>query len=181
MLLLACAFALAIAAVAYAKTVNDGNDTKGKIDIKKATFSKTKSGKYRIVVTFFDKVPPSGGQGNERIQVWKKKPETVSGCGGRCFKTQWYVMQGPQTGKQPVYYRCGAEGDPCTKTGTGKIERDGNKLTFTFPPKAVGSPKHKLFWHVESAYYGNNDECPTFDACFDKAPNGEGKVVKELL
>ena len=81
----ALCIALAIVAVAGAKSINDPNDTKGKIDIKKATFSKTKDGKFKIVVVFYDKVPASGEQGNEVINIWKKKPHTAEGCGG-CFQ-----------------------------------------------------------------------------------------------
>jgi hypothetical protein len=178
-LLAAVSVALFAVAAAGAKTINDPNDTSGQIDIKKATFSKTKSGKYKIVVVFFEDVPAKGEQGNEVINIWKKKPHTLQNCGG-CFKEAFYQMQGPQTGKQAVRYNCGAEDSPCKKTGTGKIKRDGNKLTFTFPPKAVGSPKDKLFWRVQSFYYGNSDECPSFDDCVDKAPNGT-KLVKETL
>jgi hypothetical protein len=178
-LLLALSAALSVASVAGAKSVSDGNDTKGKIDIAKATFSKTKSGKFKIVVVFFEDVPASGEQGNENIQVWKKKPTPLQGCNG-CYKESPYTMQGPQTGKQAVRTNCGEEGAKCNKTGTGKIERSGTKLTFTFPPKAVGNPKHKLFWRVTSGYYGGQSECPSFDDCSDTAPDG-GKVVKESL
>jgi hypothetical protein len=175
----ALALALAITAVAGAKSISDGNDTKGKIDIKKATFSKTDDGKFKIVVVFYDKVPSKGEQGNEVINIWKKKPHTAEGCGG-CFQDPSYQMQGPQTGKQDVRYDCGAEDTPCKKTGSGTIKRDGNKLTFKFPPKAVGKPEEKLFWRVASFYYGSEDECPDFQDCVDTAP-AAGKVVKESL
>ncbi|MEA2307890.1 MAG: hypothetical protein QOI65_176 [Thermoleophilaceae bacterium] len=177
-LLSALALVLAVAAIANAKSINDPEDTQGKIDIKKATFSKTKTGKFKIVVVFFEKVPASGEQGNEYINVWKKKPHAMAGC--NCFTKLPYEMQGPQTGKRDVY-KAGSEGTGYKKTGSGTIRRDGNRLIFKFPPKAVGKPTDKLFWRVTSGYYGNNDECPTFDDCSDFAPNAEGKVVKETL
>jgi hypothetical protein len=176
-LVVAASVVLSISAAAGAKTVSDGNDTRGKIDIKKGTFSKLKHGKFRIVVVFFETVPPKGEQGNEYIQVWKTKPHFPADCNG-CYKESPYTMQGPQTGEQPVRTHCGAEGDPCTKTGTGTIKRKGKRLTFTFPRKAVGKPQHKLFWRVGSSYYGDSDECPTLADCQDYAPN-PNKVVKE--
>jgi hypothetical protein len=177
--LLALAVALSVVAVAAAKTVTDGDDTKGKIDIKSATFSKVKGGKFKIVVVFFEDVPAKGERGNEVMQVWKKKPHFPKGCNG-CFKEAPYQMQGPQTGKQDVRTNCGEEGAPCNKTGTGRIKRKGNKLTFIFSRKSVGKPKDKLFWRIVSYYYGNSDECPNFDDCTDYAPN-PSKVVKESL
>jgi hypothetical protein len=178
-LLAALSLVLGVTAIAVAKSIDDPNDTSGQIDIKKATFSKTKSGKYRIVVVFYELVPPNGEQGNEYINVWKKKPHVMPDCNG-CFKEAPYKMQGPQTGTREVF-KGGEEGEPFVVTGHGKIKRNLKTLTFTFPPKAVGSPKDKLFWRVTSGYYGNQDECPTFDACFDKAPSAAGKVVKESL
>jgi hypothetical protein len=178
-LVIAVSVVLCITSAVGAKTIHDGNDTSGKIDIKKATFSKVKGGKFRIVIVFFQAVPPKGEQGNEYIQVWKTKPHFPAGCHG-CYKESPYTMQGPQTGKQDVRTNCGAEGDPCNKTGTGTIKRKGNRLTFTFPRAAVGKPKGKLFWRVGSGYYGNSHECPTFNACQDYAPN-PSKVVRESL
>src|SRR5207247_9646615 len=67
------ALVLALAAIAGAKTVHDGNDTTGPIDIKKAGSSKVKHGKITFVATFFEDVPPDGNTGNEYIEIWKKK------------------------------------------------------------------------------------------------------------
>jgi len=172
------ALALALAAIAGAKTVHDGNDTTGPIDIKQAGSSKVKHGKITFVATFFEDVPPDGNTGNEYIEIWKKKPHKLRGCGG-CFREGPYKMQGPQTGKRDVF-KGGEAGTPYKKTGSGRIKRKGNRLTFIVPLKAIGKPKHKIFWRVQSSYYGPQSECPTFDACSDSAPNGS-KLVKQKL
>jgi hypothetical protein len=169
--------ALAFVAVAGAKTIDDGNDTKGKIDIKSAKFKVTDSGKFRFVVTFFEKVPAKGEVGNEYVNIWKAKPHVQEGCGG-CFKESPYVMQGPQTGKRDVYTGGEAE-TPYKKTGSGRIKRDGKTLTFTLPPKAVGKPKDRFFWRIRTDYYGPEEQCP-MGPCEDHAPDGS-KLVKQPL
>jgi hypothetical protein len=170
--------AIAFAAVASAKTVQDPNDTAGKIDVKSATFSKTKSGKFKFVVTFFEAVPAKGDVGNEYLNIWKTKPHVQKGCGG-CFKEGPYVMQGPQTGKDRPVFTGGEAGTPYKQTGKGRIKRDGSKLTFILPPKAVGSPTDKFFWRIRTDYYGPESQCPG-GPCEDHAPDGS-KVVKETL
>lgn len=176
-LVTALAATLALVAVAGAKSIDDGNDTNGRIDIKTAKFKRLDDGRYRWVVTFYEKVPSKGEVGNEQLNIWKKRPHVMEGCGG-CFQEGPYKMQGPQTGKQPVFTGGEAE-DPFKKTGTGTIKRDGKTLTFTLKPKAVGKPKDKLFWRIRTDYYGGEDECPG-GPCEDHAPNGS-KVVKEAL
>ena len=177
-LLAALAAALLLAAAAIAKTtIQDANDVKGPIDIKSATFSKTKSGKYRWVVRFYSNVPASGETGNETLNVWKSKPHVMPDCGG-CFKESPYTMQGPQTGKRDVF-KGGEAGDPYKKTGSGTIKRDGKTLTFTLPPKAIGKPQDKLFWRIRTDYYGPESKCPG-GPCEDHAPDGS-KVVKQSL
>lgn len=174
----ALAAVLLFVAVAAAKTVDDGNDTKGRIDIKSATFSKTSDGKLRFVVKFFSNVPKEGETGNEYINVWKSKPHVMEGCGG-CFKEAPYKMQGPQTGKRDVF-KGGEDETPYKKTGSGTIKRKGKTLTFIAPRKAFGKPKHRIFWRISAYYYGSSDECPSFDDCVDYAPNAP-KLVKQPL
>jgi hypothetical protein len=168
---------LAFVAVAGAKTIDDPDDTNGRIDIKSAKFSRTDSGKFRFVVRFFEKVPANGETGNEYLEIWKSKPHVAEGCGG-CFKELPYKMQGPQTGKQDVF-KAGGEGSSYKKTGSGRIKRDGRTLTFTLPPKAVGKPKLKFFWRITSYYYGPEEQCP-MGPCEDHAPDGS-KLVKQPL
>ena len=169
--------AVAVAtAVAIAKTHQDPDDTKGKIDIKSAKFSKTDDGKFKFVVNFYEKVPAKGETGNEYLEIWKKKPDVMPNCNG-CFKQAPFKMQGPQTGKRDVYK--GGEADtPYKKTGSGNIKRDGKTLTFTLPPKAVGKPEDKFFWRIHSYYYGTDVDCQ--GPCEDRLPDGTKLIKQEL-
>ncbi len=175
---LACLFVCAGVALGNTKKIKDDDDTVGPIDIKSASAGHTRSGKLKHVVVFYEDVPADGETGNEYLQIWKKKPHVLPGCGG-CFEEAPYKMQGPQRGKRDVF-KGGEAGDPYEKTGTGKIKRKGKKLTFILPLKAIGKPKHKYYWRIVSNYYGPPSECPTLDPCTDFAPNAS-KVVKHKL
>ena len=84
-----------------------------------------------VPAVVFDAVPPDGNTGNEYIEIWKKKPHKLRGCRG-CFREAPYKMQGPQTGKRDVF-KGGEAGTPYKKTGSGRIKRKGNRLTFIVP------------------------------------------------
>ena len=177
-LLAPLAIALALAAVAIAKTtIHDGDDTVG-IDVKSATFSKTKSGKLKFVVVFYEKVPPNGNDGNEFLNMWKSRPHVQSDCS--CIKESPYTISGPQTGRRPIGTG-GEAGTQFHKTGTGTVRRKGKTLTFVVPRKAIGKPKHRFYWRIRSDYYGSDAQCgPMLANCEDHAPNGN-KVVKQPL
>jgi hypothetical protein len=175
----ACAAGLVAAAVALAApvTVNDANDTNGKIDIQSASATRTSSGKLKHVVKFFDAVPAKGEVGNEFLEMWKKKPHQLQGAPG-AFQEAPYKIMGPQTGKRPVFTG-GEAGTPLHKTGTATVTRKGKTLTFVFSPAAIGNPSGSYYWKVRSDFYGPESVCPG-GPCEDLAPNG-GKVVKQSL
>jgi hypothetical protein len=179
-LLLAVTAGLATAAVglAAATTLPDANDTKGRIDIKSVTAGKTSTGLLRIVVTFYATVPSQGETGNEWIYLWTKKPHRLSGAPPGAFVETPYKIMGPQTGTRPVFTG-GEEGTPIHKTGTAKVTRNGNKLTFVFSRKAIGNPSSFYFWHVKSDFYGPESTCP-MGPCEDNAPNGSNAVKQPL-
>lgn len=164
-------------ALANTKTIQDPQDTKGLIDIKSASAGHAKKGKLKHVIVFYADVPPSGETGNEYLEMWKKKPHALPGVPG-AFRDAPYKVQMPQSGKRPVFMG-GEEGTPITKTGTAKVTRKGNKLTIVFSRKAIGSPKHAYWWHVESDYYGPDSQCPG-GPCTDHAPDGSVAVKHKL-
>lgn len=184
-LLVPIAGAVAVAASATAvaladtKTVKDGDDTKGPIDIRSAKATHAKGGKLKHVIVFFQDVPPSGETGNEYLFMWKKKPHPLPGAPAGNFQEKPYTVQMPQDGKRDVYTGGGEESEPVHKTGTAHVTRKGNNLTIVFKRKAIGSPKHAYWWLVKSDYYGPESECPG-GPCEDLAPNG-GKVKKHKL
>ena len=170
---------LALAAVALAATtIDDPDDTPGKIDSKSVTATKTKDGLIKITVTFFADVPAKGETGNEYLLLWKAKPHALKGAPPGAFKETPYKIQGPQTGKRDVFTG-GEDGTPIHKTGTATVSRKGAKLTFKFAPKAIGSPKDFYYWHAKSDYYGPESECPG-GPCEDNAPDGS-KAHKQAL
>ena len=169
--------ALAVAAVAVAKTVQDADDTAGRIDIKSVKPSITQSGKIKFVVTFYENVPAKGDTGNEILEMWKHRPHALPGVPG-AFKEAPYHVLGPQTGTRDVG-KGGEAGTQFHKTGTATVSRSGKTLTFVLKPKAIGSPKDKFFWHMRSDYYGPESVCPGHP-CEDHAPDGS-VAVKQLL
>jgi hypothetical protein len=174
------AAALAFAVVAQAgTTIQDANDTVGPIDIKSASATIKSDGKLKHTVVFFEDVPAKGETGNEYLELWKTKPHALKGAPAGAFKEAPYKIQGPQTGKRDVFTG-GEEGAPYKKTGTATVTRKGNKLTFVFSRKAIGSPKDFYYWHVTSSFYGSNKQCKKFEDCTDHAPDGS-KAVKQSL
>jgi hypothetical protein len=161
---------LALAATALAATtLHDANDTKGPIDIKSVTAGKTPSGLLKIVVTFYANVPSKGQTGNEWIYIWSKKPHHLSGAPPGAFREAPLKIMGPQTGTRPVFSG-GEEGTKIHKTGTAKVSRNGNRLTFVFSRKAIGNPSGFYYWHVKGDFYGPQSTCP-MGPCEDNAPD----------
>lgn len=165
-------------ALAAPVTINDANDTNGKIDIKSASATRTSSGKLKHVIKFYETVPAQGQVGNEFLLMWKKKPHQLQGAPPGAFQEAPYKIMAPQTGKRPVFTG-GEDGTPIHKTGTATVTRKGKTLTFVFSPAAIGNPSGLYYWKVKSDFYGPESVCPG-GPCEDLAPN-DVKVVKQPL
>jgi hypothetical protein len=171
------ALVVAAAAVAAVTTVQDTKDTRGLIDVKSASATRTASGLLKHVVTLYGPVPANGQTGNEFLELWKTKPHALRGVPG-AFQEAPYKIMGPQTGTRPVFTG-GEEGTPLHKTGTATVTRRGTTLTFVFSRKAIGNPTGFYYWHVKTDYYGPDSLCPR-GPCEDNVPN-RSVVVKQPL
>jgi hypothetical protein len=166
-------------ALAGTVTVRDGNDTPGRIDIRSVRVTTLPHRKLRFVLTFYDDVPARGEVGNEYVYIWKARPHPLPGAPPGAFQEAPYTVQMPQTGPRPVYTGGGEEGAPTTRHGTAIVTRKGRVLTVTLPLKAIGNPKGRFFWYVQSNFYGPEATCPG-GPCTDHAPNGR-QAVKQTL
>src|SRR4051794_24511320 len=91
----------ALAPAARTTMVRDPRDARG-IDIESVRANPLNGRRWRFVITFYARIPPSGSSGNEDLLLWRKRPRPLSGAPAGSFRDDPYTIEGPQTGRRPI-------------------------------------------------------------------------------